>query len=339
MLPCLKTVNLGSYHLLRVILGSVFIYSGAVKLADVKGFARMISQYDLVPDQFLAPAAIGLPVIELLAGVGLIFEIAGALTAIFGMLLMFIAVLWYGILKDLDIEGIIKLLESTGFEAVELRTGHKHGVEPSLSKEERAKVRERFARSKVKLLSYGTTCEFQSPDPAVRQKNIEMGKQFVDLAHDTGAWAIKVRPNGLPKDVPQETVVKNIGASLRELGEYGKGRGIEVWMEVHGRDTQVPAVSAAIMKAANHPSVGACWNSNPTDVVNGSVKPSFELLKPYIKSAHINELANEKYPWRELFTLMRQAKYDRYTLCECAESKEPERFLRYYRALWKELSR
>lgn len=104
MLPCLKTVNLGSYHLLRVILGSVFIYSGAVKLADVKGFARMISQYDLVPDQFLAPVAIGLPVIELLAGVGLIFEIAGALTAIFGMLLMFIAVLWYGILKDLDID-------------------------------------------------------------------------------------------------------------------------------------------------------------------------------------------------------------------------------------------
>jgi sugar phosphate isomerase/epimerase len=245
----------------------------------------------------------------------------------------------YNVLKDLDLEGVIKLLESTGFEAVELRTGHKHGVEPSISKEQRAQVRQRFEKSKVKLLSYGTTCEFQSPDPAERQKNIELAKQFVDLAHDTGAWAIKVRPNGVPKGAQLETVVKNIGASLHEVGDYGKAHGIEIWMEVHAKETQVPAVAASILKAANHPNVGACWNSNPTDVVDGSVKPSFELLKPYIRSAHINELTNENYPYRELFSLMRQAKYDRYTLCECAESKEPERFLRFYRALWKELAR
>jgi len=36
---------------------------------------------------------------------------------------------------------------------------------------------------------------------------------------------------------------------------------------------------------------------------------------------------------------MRQAGYDRYTLCEAAESKEPERFLRWYKALWTELTR
>ena len=93
------------------------------------------------------------------------------------------------------------------------------------------------------------------------------------------------------------------------------------------------------MKAANHPNAGACWNSNPTDVVKGSVKPSFELLRPYIKSVHITELADPSYPWRELFTLLKGAGYDRYTLCEVQESKEPERFLRYYKALWTELVR
>ncbi len=71
---------------------------------DVKGFARMVSQYNLVPEQLLAPVAYGLPVIELIAGIGLIFEIPGALTAISGMLVMFIGILWYGILKDLDID-------------------------------------------------------------------------------------------------------------------------------------------------------------------------------------------------------------------------------------------
>jgi sugar phosphate isomerase/epimerase len=245
----------------------------------------------------------------------------------------------YNVLKDWDLDTIIKNLEAAGFEAVELRTEHKHGVEPTLSAEERKRVRQRFAQSKVRLLSYGTTCEFHAPDAAVRRKQVEIGKQFVDLAHDTGAWGVKVRPNGLPKEVPRETTIANIGAALRELGEYGQGKGVEIWLEVHGRDTQVPTVAAEIMRATRHKNVGLCWNSNPTDVVNGSVKQSFDLLKPWLKSAHINELANPAYPWRELFTLMRQAGYDRYTLCEVAESKEPERFLRWYKALWTELTR
>ncbi|MRR07642.1 MAG: DoxX family membrane protein [Deltaproteobacteria bacterium] len=93
-----------SYRLLRIVIGGIFIYSGAIKLLDVKGFARMISLYDLVPEQLLAPVAIGLPALELVAGIGILFEIPGALSAIFGMLLMFCSILWYGILQDLDID-------------------------------------------------------------------------------------------------------------------------------------------------------------------------------------------------------------------------------------------
>ncbi len=99
-----SALNLWTYRILKAVIGGVFIYSGAIKVMDVKGFARMVSQYNLVPDQLLAPVAYGLPVIEIIAGIGLIFEIPGALTAISGMLVMFIGILWYGILKDLDID-------------------------------------------------------------------------------------------------------------------------------------------------------------------------------------------------------------------------------------------
>ncbi len=107
------------YHLPRIILGGIFIYSGVVKLADVKGFARLISQYDLVPEQLLPPVAIGLPALELLAGIGLLFEIPGALAAIFSMLVMFCTVLWYGILKDLDIDcGCFSTAELKGHDSL-----------------------------------------------------------------------------------------------------------------------------------------------------------------------------------------------------------------------------
>jgi len=139
--------------------------------------------------------------------------------------------------------------------------------------------------------------------------------------------------------VPEATTIQRIAASLREVGDYGAGRGVEIWMEVHGRGTQNPPVAAAILKAAKHQQVGACWNSNPTDIVNGSIRPSFQLLRPFIRNVHINELADPRYPWRELFTLLRQSRYERYTLCEAQENSDPARFLRWYAALWREQNR
>jgi sugar phosphate isomerase/epimerase len=243
----------------------------------------------------------------------------------------------YNVLKDMDLDTILKTLEAAGFGCVELRTEHKHGVEPSISAAQRAKVRERFQSSKIKLVSYGTTCEFQSTDDAARNKQIELAKSWVDLAKDTGAVGVKVRPNGVPNGATLQATIARIGAGLREVAEYGQSKGIEIWMEVHGRTTQEPANAAAILAAAKHPNLGACWNSNPTDVVNGSVKEAFQLLGKQIRSCHINELTSD-YPWREFFGLLRGSGYSRWTLCEVAESKEPDRFLKYYRALWEQLT-
>lgn len=242
----------------------------------------------------------------------------------------------YNLLKDMDLETVIKTLEATGLAGVELRTGHKHGVELSIGAEERARVRERFARSKVRLVSYGTTCEFQSPDPAERRRQVETGKSYVDLAKDTGALGVKVRPNGLPDGVDYATTIKNIAGGLREVGEYGQTKGVEIWLEIHGRATQEPKTAAEILGTTGHKNVGACWNCNPTDVKDGSVKQSFDLLRPYLRSAHITDLYSS-YPWREFFRLLRESGYDRYTLAEVAESKEPTQFLKYYKALWLQL--
>jgi uncharacterized membrane protein YphA (DoxX/SURF4 family) len=85
-------------------LGLIFIYAGGSKLLAPRAFARVISGYDLIPEPLLPVVAIGLPALELLAGVGLIFKIRGSLPVISGLLLLFIAVLGYGIWQDLDVD-------------------------------------------------------------------------------------------------------------------------------------------------------------------------------------------------------------------------------------------
>lgn len=242
----------------------------------------------------------------------------------------------YNLAKDWDVPTIIKNCEATGFEAVELRTTHKHGVEPSLGKEQRADVKARFAGSKVRLLSLGSVCEFHSPDQTVVRKNMDECKRFIELARDIGALGVKVRPNGIPKEVPEEKTIAQIGAALRECGDAAKAAGVEIWVEVHGRDSCLPPRMAGMMKAANHPNVGICWNSNPEDLINGSIKPGFEMLKPYLRNAHINELWKPEYPWRDLFGMMKTAGYNRYCLAEIPETSDPIRLMRYYKALWLE---
>lgn len=100
ILPALSWLSL----FIRLGLGIVFIYAGAVKLLDPKAFARIISQYDLIPESFLPFAAIGLPALEVLAGIGVILAVRGGLSLMLSLLVFFVVVLWYGILSNLDVD-------------------------------------------------------------------------------------------------------------------------------------------------------------------------------------------------------------------------------------------
>jgi sugar phosphate isomerase/epimerase len=235
---------------------------------------------------------------------------------------------------------VLKVCQAAGVEGFEPRTTHAHGIEPSLSPGERAEVRQRFADAGVALWGLGSVCEFHSDDPAVVEKNIADCRTWVNLAHDLGARGVKVRPNGLRKDVPPEATYEQIGRALRECGKAASDAGVEIWVEVHGAETQKPAAMRAIMDHCGHKSVGACWNSNGTDRdENGSIRTAFDLLRPSILSSHIVDLWGD-YPYRELFRLFRETGYDRFTLCEVSTAMDAAAgaaFLKCYRGLWKEL--
>jgi len=92
------------YKLVRWILGAVFIYAGSVKLLAPKPFALLIEAYGIVPEGLLMSVAIGLPALEVAAGIGLLFDIEGSLGVIAGLLMLFLVVLIYGIWMGLDID-------------------------------------------------------------------------------------------------------------------------------------------------------------------------------------------------------------------------------------------
>ncbi len=249
----------------------------------------------------------------------------------------------YNVAQNWDLPTLLRIASEAGVAAIECRTTHKHGVEPKLTADERATVKKRFADSGVKFWGCGSVCEFHAADRAEVTRNVETCKQFLELVKDLGGHGVKVRPNGVAKGQTVEEACEQIGTALKLCGGAAADLGLEIWVEVHGAVTQVPKNMKAIMDACANPAVGVTWNSNATDVTNGSVAEGFKLLQPHIKSCHINELTNDaagKYPYRELFAKLAGMNYDRYTLCEVGKSVEPAKGVEYlteYKRLWTSL--
>jgi sugar phosphate isomerase/epimerase len=247
---------------------------------------------------------------------------------------MKLGIVTYMIAAEWDLDTIIKKCEELGYKGVELRTTHKHKVESNLTKKEREEVRKKFENTNVKLVGLGTCFEFHSPDRDELRRNIEGAKEYVILARDVGAEGIKVRPNAFPEGIPKEKTIEQIGNSLKEISAFGDDYGIKIRLEVHGIEISKPIYIKKMIDIADHPNLYVCWNSNMTDIdETGNIENNFNLLKDKIEIVHINELCNE-YPWITLFRLLKKINFEGFCLAEILSNPEPERLLRYYKALF-----
>jgi sugar phosphate isomerase/epimerase len=250
----------------------------------------------------------------------------------------------YQVGQSWDIETIINNLQTTKFEHVELRTTHKHGVEVSMSKQQRSDVKKRFADANI-AISLASAFEYHSPDPDELRKNIEGTKEYLQLAADVGAQGVRVFPNAVPDegDETREKILEQIGKSVAELGNFGHNLGVQVRLEEHGHGTENIPVIKKILDYADNPYVYIIWNCPPSDFTGEGLpggyegmglEAQFNMVKDRIGCIHLRELFSD-YPWRELFRLLSKSGYKGYCDAELSpESCEPVRMMNNFRALF-----
>lgn len=252
------------------------------------------------------------------AGIGYLPHLANAAYApnksAKGMRFGLVTYLWG---KDMDLPTLLDVCEKSGVLGVELRTQHAHGVEPELSKLQRAEVRKRFADSPVELVGYGSNAQYHENDPAKVKANIALTKEYLSLMHDCGGSGVKVKPNGFVNDVPREKTIEQIGLSLNEVAKFGEELGQEIRVEVHGRGTSELPVVRDIFKVATHPNATVCWNSNDVDLDGAGVGENFDMVKDRFGSTvHIRELNVGNYPYPELMKKFNEMDYQGWILLE-----------------------
>lgn len=245
----------------------------------------------------------------------------------------------YSICQKMPFNQLLNVLTSNRFDAVEFRceAGQAHGVELEASPARRRELRHLIEEAGLRVSVLSTSQRFESPDPAVRAAAIERSKRFVELADDLGAIGIRVFGNDFPEGVPREEVVHYVGESLRQIGTFAEGTQVQVLLEMHGQFYYWEYALGAV-EIADHPHVSLNYNSDPRDLVGGSLAFVLGKVGPRLKHVHLHDLADESFPYLELFRYLKNAGYQGYlSLEEGYSGGDPESVIRLYAALYRAL--
>lgn len=148
----------------------------------------------------------------------------------------------------------------------------------------------KMKNKRLKFVDLGSSTELHHTEANVRQKHIDDGKRFIDLAAEVNCPYVRVFPNKLPDTDERAKIVDLITTGLIELGTYAGKSGVRVLMESHGDAVKTDELEK-IMQDASKANTGLVW-----DVVNMWVvtkQPPAEVyskLKNYIYHTHLKDV-------------------------------------------------
>ena len=141
----------------------------------------------------------------------------------------------------------------------------------------------------VRFVDLGSSCTLHFPEGAERNKNLDEGKRFIDLAQQIRCPFIRVFPNLFPKERSKEATMELISNGLLQLGDYAKNSDVKVLIESHGDLVHIADLQT-VMKAAAHPQTGMIWDVANMWTMTGELpRDVYAALKNYIHHTHIKD--------------------------------------------------
>jgi len=135
----------------------------------------------------------------------------------------------------------------------------------------------------------GSSATLHFADKAARQKNMDEGKRFIDLAQQIDCPYVRVFPNNFPKEQERTQTIDLITQGLLELADHAKGSPVTVLMETHGDLVRADDL-LTIMNAASHQHAGLVWDiSNMWTVTREQPAEVHRKLRKYIRHTHVKD--------------------------------------------------
>lgn len=207
---------------------------------------------------------------------------------------------------DWNFDKITEFAASHGYKGLELRGILRQmdltKVPEFATEDARKKTLALMNQKGLRFVNLGSSSTLHFPEGEERQKNLEEGKRFIDLAQQLNCPYIRVFPNNFPKDRDKKETISLIAKGLLDLGNYAADKNVTVLMETHGDAVHIVDI-VAIMQASQHPRVGLVWDPvNMWTVTKESPSTAYQSLKKYIHHTHIKDavLVNGKPEYKFL---------------------------------------
>ena len=189
-------------------------------------------------------------------------------------------------------KAILEAAAKHGFVALELR-----GVAgemdlpkvPELQGARLAETKKDLAALGLVVSDLGASSRMHEKDPAVREKQFDEGRRFIDLAQAMGVKYVRMFGDKIPEGEPKEEVMKRVVDGFGKMAEHAKPAGVTVLIESHGDFTKSPDL-VEILTRVNDPQFQLLWDAHHSFVA-GKEQPadSYNALAKWIRHTHLKD--------------------------------------------------
>jgi sugar phosphate isomerase/epimerase len=194
---------------------------------------------------------------------------------------------------DWNFEQIVEFAASHAYQGIELRGIQRQMDLTQCSVFNTASARKSslslMAAKGLQFVNLGSSATLHFAEGPERQKQLEEGKRFIDLAHTLKCPFIRVFPNSFIKEQTKQQTMDLIAKGLMELGDYSRGSGVEVLMETHGDFVHTDDLET-LMLMVPHAQVGLTWDfTNMWTITKESPTAMYKRLRKFIRHTHVKD--------------------------------------------------
>jgi sugar phosphate isomerase/epimerase len=211
---------------------------------------------------------------------------------------------------DWSMPQIIATASSAGYEGIELRFVE---GEDSLWKlpvfrgAALVSTKQALADHGLAISCLDTSCRFDSPDAADRQRWVSEGGKMSDLAAELDAPGLRVFGDTIRPEAGRDSTRGWIADSICQLAEIAAPKEVEVWLETHG-DFASARDTSEILALIAHTNTGVVWDPINSYVAtrerpaDGSATLAAAIRHVHVKDIRRNEPKGDPESWEYVLT-------------------------------------
>ena len=191
-----------------------------------------------------------------------------------------------------DWKTILASADTNGYAALEIRgvAGEMDLTKvPEFTGTRLAATQKDLAALGLVVSDLGSSATMHEKDEAARQKQLDEGRRFIDLAHAMGVKYVRVFGDKIPAGEPRDEVIARVADGFRLMAEHAAPAGVTVLIESHGDFTKSTDLETILTRVGS-PHVALLWDAHHTFVA-GKEQPAdtFARLGKWVRHTHLKD--------------------------------------------------